>query len=121
MTKLCDHLSKIAKKNMELSKLDPPKKLKEKPTLEECGERILSILDREHRRLDESIDTVGAIEACQMKASVARLSLPPQAAALKILRYETTIERQLYRAMDQLERLQRRRLCKMVTVPGGRM
>jgi hypothetical protein len=36
------------------------------------------------------------------------LSLPNKEATDKILRYETTISRQLYRAMDQLERLQRR-------------
>ena len=35
----------------------------------------------------------------------------------KILRYETTLERQLYRAMNQLERLQRRRQGESVPVP----
>jgi hypothetical protein len=35
----------------------------------------------------------------------------------KIMRYETTLERQLYRAMDQLERLQRRREGEEVPPP----
>ena len=35
----------------------------------------------------------------------------------KILRYETTLERQLYRAMNQLERLQRRRMGEKVAPP----
>ncbi|MGD1021014.1 MAG: hypothetical protein ABSA12_17035 [Verrucomicrobiia bacterium] len=42
----------------------------------------------------------------------------PEAAVLdKILRYETTLERQLYRAMNQLERLQRRRNGEEVPPP----
>jgi hypothetical protein len=35
----------------------------------------------------------------------------------KILRYEATVERQLYRAMNQLERLQRRRNGEQVPPP----
>lgn len=35
----------------------------------------------------------------------------------KILRYETTLERQLYRAMHQLERLQRMRKGEFVPAP----
>ena len=36
-------------------------------------------------------------------------SLPPADATDKLLRYEAHLDRQLYRAMDQLERLQRQR------------
>jgi len=43
--------------------------------------------------------------------------LPPPAVLDKILRYETTLERQLYRAMNQLERLQRRRNGEEVPPP----
>ena len=35
----------------------------------------------------------------------------------KLIRYETTIERQLYRAMHQLERLQRRKVGEAVPPP----
>jgi hypothetical protein len=35
----------------------------------------------------------------------------------KIMRYETKLERQMYRAMAQLERLQRRRLSEVVPPP----
>jgi len=53
------------------------------------------------------------------------LSLPPEDATDKILRYEAHLDRQLYRAMDQLERLQRRREGESVPPPlrvdlGGR-
>lgn len=40
--------------------------------------------------------------------------LPSLAGLDKILRYEATVERQLYRAMNQLERLQRRRNWEQV-------
>ena len=40
-------------------------------------------------------------------------SLPSKEAVDKILRYETAIERQLYRAISELERLQRRRRGEM--------
>jgi hypothetical protein len=43
--------------------------------------------------------------------------LPPPKTLKKILRYETALERQLYRAMNQLERLQRRRLGESIPAP----
>jgi len=43
--------------------------------------------------------------------------LPSAAVLDKILRYETTVERQLYRAMNQLERVQRRRNGDAVPPP----
>ncbi|MBU1711440.1 MAG: hypothetical protein KKE17_15695 [Proteobacteria bacterium] len=51
------------------------------------------------------------IESTQLAAS-----LPPKEITDKLLRYETTIERQLYRAIDQLDRLQRQR--KGETIPS---
>lgn len=45
------------------------------------------------------------------------LSLPHQEASDKILRYEIAIERQMYRAISELERLQRRRLGDAVPPP----
>ena len=45
-------------------------------------------------------------------------TLPSSKVLDKILRYETTLERQLYRAMHQLERLQRRRLGEAVPAPA---
>lgn len=43
-------------------------------------------------------------------------ALPHEDAMDKILRYETTIERQLYKAIHELERLQQRRLGEVLTV-----
>ena len=49
-----------------------------------------------------------------MKAS---LDLPPSEALDKILRYETTISRQLYKAVAELERLQGFRKGELVPPP----
>jgi len=42
-------------------------------------------------------------------AEARSFSLPPADATDKLLRYEAHLDRQLYRAMDQLERLQKQR------------
>ena len=44
-------------------------------------------------------------------------SLPKEVEMNKVLRYETTIERQLYKAVNQLERLQRFRAGDHVPAP----
>jgi hypothetical protein len=44
-------------------------------------------------------------------------SLPPAEATDKLLRYESHLDRQLYRAMDQLERLQRQHRGEIVPPP----
>jgi hypothetical protein len=51
------------------------------------------------------------------KARQAAAVLPSPEALDKIMRYETKLERQLHRAMNQLERLQRRRLGEAVPPP----
>ncbi len=52
-------------------------------------------------------------ETAQQAANV----LPSAEVLDKILRYETALDRQLYRAMNQLERLQRRREGEDVKAP----
>ena len=44
-----------------------------------------------------------------MEAKIASFTISSKEAIDKTLRYEAAIERQVYRAMGQLERLQRRR------------
>jgi hypothetical protein len=56
-------------------------------------------------------------EQLELEAKLASLYLPSRDAIEKILRYETAIERQLYRAMSQLERLQRQRQGDLVPPP----
>ena len=50
-------------------------------------------------------------------AEARRFSLPSTQAADKLIRYETHIDRQLYHAMDELERLQRLRQGEKVPPP----
>src|SRR5439155_26877057 len=50
-------------------------------------------------------------------AEARSFSLPPADATDKLLRYEAHLDRQLYRAMDQLERLQRQRKGEKVPPP----
>ena len=56
-------------------------------------------------------------EKLAVNAETRSLSLPSAEATDKLLRYEAQFERQLYRAMDQLERLQRRRRGENVPPP----
>jgi len=53
----------------------------------------------------------------EQDAEARSLSLPSEHAADKLLRYEAHLDRQLYRAMDQLERLQRQRKGEKVPPP----
>jgi hypothetical protein len=50
-------------------------------------------------------------------AEARSFSLPPAFVADKLLRYEAHLDRQLYRAMDQLERLQRQRKGETLPPP----
>jgi hypothetical protein len=56
-------------------------------------------------------------EDLQRDAEARSFSLPPAVATDKLLRYEAHLDRQLYRAMDQLERLQRQRRGENVPPP----
>ena len=52
-----------------------------------------------------------------IRANDRTLSIPSKESADRTLRYETTTERQFYRAIDQLERLQRRRRGEQIPAP----
>jgi len=64
-------------------------------------------------RLKEHLARQSATERADKSAAM----LPSSEALDKILRYETTLERQLYRALNQLERLQRTRLGEVIPPP----
>jgi hypothetical protein len=56
-------------------------------------------------------------ESLAADAEARSFSLPPADATDKLIRYEAHLDRQLYRAMDQLERLQRQRRGENVPPP----
>jgi hypothetical protein len=70
----------------------------------------LEYLDDTLRELSESISSCSEDEYDRIEKWQAAAVLPSEETLQKILRYESTLEKQLFRAMDQLERLQRRRL-----------
>jgi hypothetical protein len=74
---------------------------------------ITRILVRYKWKLDECTEREDAEENAHQAAT----HLPAASTLDKILRYETTLERQLYRAMNQLERLQRMRQGELVPAP----
>ena len=53
----------------------------------------------------------------EREAKAAALALPLKADADKILRYETAVEKQFYRVVNELERLQRQRRSDIVPPP----
>ena len=56
-------------------------------------------------------------EEAEEDARQAAAVLPSEAVLDKILRYETKLERQMYRAMAQLERVQRMRRGEAIPAP----
>jgi len=78
---------------------------------------VLEFLDNELRRCELKSLVHGVEEKYEQQARATAAVLPDAATLDKILRYQTTLERQLYRAMNQLERLQRRRAGEHIPAP----
>ena len=78
---------------------------------------VLAYLDEKIASFRHLCEDIAADESQEDLARLDAAVLPSAATLDKILRYETTLERQLYRAMDQLERLQRRRQGEDVPPP----
>ena len=70
------------------------------------GERI--------KEIDQWMELIKINKSLEIEADHLSRSLPARDTVEKILRYESAIERQLYRAINELERLQRRRRGEMV-------
>jgi len=69
----------------------------------------LEHIDHERGVLEKVKRQVQAKEEFEREAKIATLNLPSDKASERIIRYETTIERRMHRAMEQLARLQRER------------
>ena len=78
--------------------IEPDKKASAREQLEMCCKE----LERLRRKVSQREKLAGQIE-------LQRLSIPHGSELETIQRYETSIQRGMYRAIDQLERLQRRR------------
>jgi hypothetical protein len=80
-------------------------------------ERVLDFIDRELARCERKLPAIEERERHEEQARRDASFLPTAAVVDKILRYEGSLERQLYRAMNQLERLQRARRGEVVPPP----
>lgn len=78
---------------------------------------ILEILDRRLSLFRYMLSDRKAAEAQAEAAEQAAAVLPAAEVLDKIMRYETKLERQMYRAMAQLERVQRMRRGKTIPAP----
>lgn len=113
---LCLVYSMMAKKGPQIASEDP-EDAKNIPEPSTCKDLLVGIVKNEINALELTKKLVVDNEELRADASFASHSLPPPPEMDRILRYETTIERQLYRAMAQLERLQRQRKGEMIPPP----
>jgi hypothetical protein len=88
----------------------------DKTDAEKCAAVIASIDDR-LEKISAFREYALERQKLSVDAEERSFSLPPTDATDKILRYESHLDRQLYRAMDQLERLQRQRRGESVPPP----
>jgi hypothetical protein len=94
-----------------------PEKLEPEALRARHHAEVLKYLDRNIRDQEFRLDRHEEREDTEEQARQAAAVLPSDAALDKILRYEAALERQLYRAMNQLERLQRRRQGENIPAP----
>ena len=80
-------------------------------------EQALSFIDRKWRLISWNQEICEEHERNAEQAHQAADVLPPPTVLDRMMRYETKLERQIYRAMNQLERLQRQRLGETVPPP----
>jgi hypothetical protein len=94
-----------------------PEKMKPEALRARHKEEVLKYLDQQIREHEFWMDRREEREDAEERARQSAGMLPSAEILEKILRYETALERQLFRAMNQLERLQRRRLGENVPAP----
>jgi hypothetical protein len=80
-------------------------------------EQVLAYIDEQLHFISWHKPECEMHEEKEEEARQAAAVLPSPEVLEKIMRYETKLERQMYRAMNQLERLQRRRLGEVVPPP----
>jgi hypothetical protein len=87
------------------------------PQTDEKRAAVIASIDARLERISVFERYATERESLGADAEARSFSLPPADATDKILRYEAHLDRQLYRAMDQLERLQRQRRGENVPPP----
>jgi hypothetical protein len=100
----------------------PSEKVVDKQAVDEQGDKkradvVVAAIDNRLERISELKRDVTKREELARDAEARSFSLPPADATDKLLRYEAHLDRGLYRAMDQLERLQWQRRGENVPPP----
>jgi hypothetical protein len=117
-------LACLASSPPEAKKADrPSEKVADEQSVNEQTDKehaalIAAAIDSRLKKISELKRNVTKREDLARDAEARSFSLPPADATDKLLRYEAHLDRQLYRAMDQLERLQRRRqekTCRLLS------
>ena len=90
----------------------PParERLRASASPEQGTQPILDALEQERFQLERHLESTEMEEARQQQGRLASMSLPPEAARQRILRYEASIERELHRTIRQLRQLRRQEL-----------
>jgi hypothetical protein len=81
------------------------------------GEDVLAYLDEKIAGFEAVVQDMAEEESRDDMARLDAAVLPSAEVIEKLQRYETSLERQYYRAMNQLERLQRRRAGEHIPAP----
>ena len=94
-----------------------PEKLEPEALRTRHKEEVLKYLDQQIRDIGLWMDQREEREDAEERARQSAAVLPSAEVLEKILRYETALERQFYRAMNHLERSQRRRQGENIPAP----
>jgi len=116
---LRDHPAPVVRKLEDLRAwfVANPGKLDPEPLRARHREDVLKCLNQEINGSWFWVDLCDKREDAEERARQSAAVLPSADVLEKILRYETALERQLFRAMNQLERLQRRRQGENIPAP----
>lgn len=103
----------------------PPEARKEDPmskgfvdqSLDKQRAAVIALIETRLKAITVLGDYAKERESLTLDSEARSFCLPPQEATDKLLRYEAHLDRQLYRAMDQLERMQRQRRGEKVPPP----
>jgi hypothetical protein len=94
----------------------PPDRIEDKQSGKKSAD-VVAFIDSQLKRISAFEELALGREKLEADAEARSFSLPPADATDKLLRYEAHLDRQLYRAMDQLERVQRQRGGENVPPP----
>jgi len=85
---------------------------RDSPAPKKCKKALLSLIDREIAKLDDEADLLSERKELEREVAVLSRYLPSDEVLGGTLRYETTMDRQMYRALKELRELQAARRAR---------